>query len=236
MMRNITLFLLTFVLLLSMSACGKDNNNNKSKEATQSAPTSGAESPEEKSTETEAEAGERIYKVGETITITNGDAVAEVTLNSFHFSDTYMEPPSLPGEESQQKTANEHFTYLIYDISVNYLGNFDKPVDFCVSYGEVKYGNTPPGNVSQKQNYVGLNAQPYASLFHYGPSLHSDPQFAFEMYTADPGTITGAYTVGDTVETDTKSPLLLTLYIQLVVYGGNNDASVFCEPFTFRLR
>lgn len=245
MLKKASMFLLITSLVISMTACGtntpKDEQGtvaeSNDKVTVQPVPELETVYPDNRSTEATTETGEKIYNIGDTITVTNGDAIVEVTLESIHFSDTYSELPDLPNRENTLRTADTGFTFLIYDISVNYLGDFDQPVTFSVSEGELKYKDLYILNSCYRQNYVGINAQPYALNFHYGPTLNTNPEFAFEMFTSDVGTVSCPFIVGELVETDTTSSLLLTVNLQLVVYGEHSyENSILSEPYSFRLR
>ena len=230
-MKRIISLLLAAVMVLSLCACGSSTPKKKSlDELTAEDFQAAAEQlmGEEAETQAPTEAEQKVYKLGETITMM--DDMIELTVNSFGFVDdsgTFEGTPySVYSSYAHLYPPEEGKTYLAFDATVVYKGNLKQTFRWRFSnYGKqvMKLDYNDGYEFGRKANeYYCVNGK-----------VNSDAYFE---PLSDNRTMScvGLFEVPYVVETDTASPLLL----KLVAVGSTMDSNDYYVelPLVIQLR
>ena len=230
-MKRIISLLLAAVMVLSLCACGSSKPQKKSlDELTAEDFQAAAEQlmGEEAETQAPTEVEQKVYKLGETITMM--DDMIEFTVNDFFFSESVNRSdvtiPTSKTDDYLIEKATEGKTFLICSATINYKGSLKKDFRFYIDPSEgsakVDYNNGYEFNAGINTMMIG------------GEPTHSNAVTFEPLSDSKTAEYRGYFEVPKVVESDTESPLLL----ELVVVGATNGSDYYYVelPITIQLR
>ena len=227
-MKRIISLLLAAVMVLSLCACGSSKPQKKSlDELTAEDFQAAAEQlmGEEAETQAPTEVEQKVYKLGETITMM--DDMIELTVNSICFTDdpsTYKDTSTF--RYHAQHGPSEGKTFLIFNASLEFKGNLKQTFTW---FDSAYYTNLMKVDYNDGYEFERIVGEFFDS------NDRSESMAQFEALSDNrTRTWLGLFEVPKVVETDTASPLLL----KFVALGRTeNYADYNAElPITIQLR
>lgn len=223
-MKRIISLLLAAVMVLSLCACGSSKPQKKSlDELTAEDFQAAAEQlmGEEAETQAPTEAEQKVYKLGETITMM--DDMIELTVNSISFTD---DPYAIKADSSfYGYKPSEGKTCLFFDATLEYKGNLKQTLTWFDSayFTDIMKVDYNDGYEFERKNggFYDSNDN-YSSMAQFEPLSDNRTRTWIEVFE-----------VPKVVETDTASPLLL----KFVAIGHTQNNEYRAElPITIQLR
>lgn len=222
-MKRIISLLLATVMVLSLCACGSSKPQKKSlDELTAEDFEAAAEQlmGEEAETQAPAEAAQKVYKLGETITMMDG--MIEYTVNRIQFCNDGNAIRGTIFNYWASREYEEGETALLIEETIEYKGNLKSKFNWNASnYGSV---------------FIDYNdGYEFRGHIWYPSDKYSTEAAARFEPLSDEKTIifTMRFVVPNVVETDTASPLLL----KFTAEGWSDDgANNYYEPIVIQLR
>ena len=212
-MKKLLVLLLSAAMLLSLCACGSPSKPKELEDISDEDWEAAAEALEDMYEEepvVENEATEKIYELGETIV--TADGMFELTIDSFSFIDFYNEKTLLAERrEYGNYDAPEGKTYLLCEGTMRYVGESKEGLQHQIFEEKLDYND----------GYTFSSATQFYMFEPNTPVVFGDPDTYGSMVAIHIEPLTGTRTkdvrcifeVPEVVETDTESPLLLTLSI-----------------------
>lgn len=223
-MKRIISLLLAAVMVLSLCACGSSKPQKKSlDELTAEDFQAAAEQlmGEEAETQTSTEAEQKVYKLGETITMM--DDMIELTINSISFTD---DPYAIKADSSfYGYKPSEEKTCLFFDATLEYKGNLKQTFTWFDSayFTDIMKVDYNDGYEFERKN---------GGFYDSNDNFSSMAQFE-ALSDNRTRTWIEVFEVPKVVETDTASPLLL----KFVAIGHTPNNEYRAElPITIQLR
>lgn len=223
-MKRIISLLLAVVMVLSLCACGSSKPQKKSlDELTAEDFQAAAEQlmGEEAETQAPTEAEQKVYKLGETITMM--DDMIELTVNSISFTD---DPYAIKADSSfYGYKPSEGKTCLFFDATLEFKGNLKQTFTWFNSayFTDIMKVDYNDGYEFERKN---------GGFYDSNDNFSSMAQFEALSDNRTRTWIT-VFEVPKVVETDTASPLLLKFVA--IGYTENNDFRAEL-PITIQLR
>lgn len=223
-MKRIISLLLAAVMVLSLCACGSSKPQKKSlDELTAEDFQAAAEQlmGEEAETQAPTEAEQKVYKLGETITMM--DDMIELTVNSISFTD---DPYAIKADSSfYGYKPSEGKTCLFFDATLEYKGNLKQTLTW---FDSAYFTDIMKVDYNDGYEFERKNGGFYDSNDNYSSMAQ------FEALSDNrTRTWTEVFEVPKVVETDTASPLLL----KFVAIGHTPNNEYRAElPITIQLR
>ena len=223
-MKRIISLLLAAVMVLSLCACGFSKPQKKSlDELTAEDFQAAAEQlmGEEAETQAPTEAEQKVYKLGETITMM--DDMIELTVNSISFTD---DPYAIKADSSfYGYKPSEGKTCLFFDATLEYKGNLKQTLTWFDSayFTDIMKVDYNDGYEFERKNggFYDSNDN-YSSMAQFEALSDNRTRTWIEVFE-----------VPKVVETDTASPLLL----KFVAIGHTQNNEYRAElPITIQLR
>ena len=223
-MKRIISLLLATVMVLSLCACGSSKPQKKSlDELTAEDFQAAAEQlmGEEAETQAPTEAEQKVYKLGETITMM--DDMIELTVNSISFTD---DPYAIKADSSfYGYKPSEGKTCLFFDATLEFKGNLKQTFTWFDSayFTDIMKVDYNDGYEFERKNggFYDSNDN-YSSMAQFEALSDNRTRTWIEVFE-----------VPKVVETDTASPLLLKFVA--IGYTQNNDYRAEL-PITIQLR
>ena len=223
-MKRIISLLLAAVMVLSLCACGSSKPQKKSlDELTAEDFQAAAEQlmGEEAETQAPTEAEQKVYKLGETITMM--DDMIELTVNSISFTD---DPYAIKGDSSfYGYKPSEGKTCLFFDATLEFKGNLKQTFTWFNSayFTDIMKVDYNDGYEFERKN---------GGFYDSNDNFSSMAQFE-ALSDNRTRTWIEVFEVPKVVETDTASPLLL----KFVAIGHTPNNEYRAElPITIQLR
>lgn len=206
-MKKLLVLLLSAAMLLSLCACGSPSKPKELEDISDEDWEAAAEALEDMYEEepvVENEATEKIYELGETIV--TADGMFELSIDSFSFIDFYNSS-TLLAEQGGLYTyeAPEGKTYLLCEGTMRYVGESKEGLQHQIYNEKLDYNDGYTFS-SATQFYMFEPGDPDTDALMV--AIHIEPLTGTR--TKDVRCI---FEVPEVVETDTESPLLLTLSI-----------------------
>lgn len=223
-MKRIISLLLAAVMVLSLCACGSSKPQKKSlDELTAEDFQAAAEQlmGEEAETQAPTEAEQKVYKLGETITMM--DDMIELTVNSISFTD---DPYAIKADSSfYGYKPSEGKTCVFFDATLEYKGNLKQTLTWFDSayFTDIMKVDYNDGYEFERKNggFYDSNDN-YSSMAQFEALSDNRTRTWIEVFE-----------VPKVVETDTASPLLL----KFVAIGHTQNNEYRAElPITIQLR
>lgn len=212
-MKKLLALLLTTTMLLSLCACGAPSKPKELEDISDEDWEAAAEALEDMYEEepvVETEAAAKIYELGETIV--TADGMFELSIDSFSFIDFYNSNTLLAERrEYGNFDAPEGKTYLLCEGTMRYVGESKEGLQHQLFEEKLDYND----------GYTFSSATQIYMFEPNTPVVLGDPDTYGTMVAIHIEPLTGTRTkdvrcifeVPEVVETDTESPLLLTLSI-----------------------
>lgn len=225
-MKKLISLLLAAVMVLSLCACGSSKPKKKSlDELTAEDFQAAAEQlMGEEATQAPAEAEQKVYKLGETITMM--DDMIELTVYDFCFSESVnrgdVTIPTSETHYSSIEKAAEGKTFIICSATINYLGNLKRDFNLMMETGE--------GTIDYNDGYIFKEANIHAMI---GDTKTSGNVATFEpLSDKKTGEYRVCFEVPKVVESDTQSPLLLKLRLSGYTLDPNGPYATSIDKTT----
>lgn len=226
-MKRIISLLLATVMVLSLCACGSSKPKKKSlDELTAEDFQAAAEQlmGEEAETQAPTEAEQKVYKLGETITMM--DDMIEFTVYDFCFSESVnrgdVTIPTSETHYSSIEKAADGKTFIICSATINYLGNLKRDFNLMMETGE--------GTIDYNDGYIFKEANIFAMI---GDIKTSGNVATFEpLSDKKTGEYRVCFEVPKVVESDIQSPLLLKLRLSGYTLDPNGPYATSIDKTT----